>query len=127
MKKVFLLIFVAATLFACKKERIVSKGYIGTFELRARYGGLAGINEKYDPGNGNIFQFNTDSTFKSYTDRKLTNQGTFSIRKDSRTTNNRIYFSYDPQYGHDIALNKDTLTLGTAVTDNIATVYVRIK
>ena len=127
MKKALLLIFAAATLFACKKEHIVSKGYTGTFELRARYGGLAGISEKYDPGNGNIVQFNTDSTFKSYTGGKLTNQGAFSIRKGPQTTTDRIYFNDDPQYGQDIVLNKDTLTIGTSVTDNIAVVYVRVK
>jgi hypothetical protein len=128
---VFILLTIAFA--SCKKADLPvgSTGYNGTFELRARYGGIAGINEKYAPGNKNIFQLDADNTYKIFVNGDLDTQGTFHIKKNADTLYNviydRIYYNDDNTYGTEIRLHGDTLTLGTDITDNIAADYKRIK
>ena len=130
MKKILLLLIIAGVFVACKKDRQSPTTYFGTYELRANYGGIAGIYEKHQPGNGNILQLNNDSTFKRYAAGKLEREGRFHIRKIFQTANNLMYdrlFYHDENYSTEIHLHNDTLTLGTTITDNIATDLVRIK
>lgn len=130
MKKIFLLLFVAVAVVACKKDNTSPASYFGTYELRANYGGLAGIYVKHQPGNGNILQLNNDSTFKRFVNGKLDREGRFHVRTVFQTANKLMYdhLLYDDEtYSTEIRLHNDTLTLGTTITDNIATDLVRIK
>jgi hypothetical protein len=131
--KNFLYILTAIAVFAsCKKADlpVTSTGYNGIFELRARYGGIAGISEKYPAGNKNLLQLNADSTYKMFVKGAQTSAGKFRIKKSAFTYGNivydRIYFDADT-YGTEARLHGDTLTLGTDITDNIAADYKRIK
>ena len=133
MKNNLLILLAVITFASCKKADlpVTSTGYNGTFELRARYGGIAGINEKYAAGNKNIFQLDADSTYKIFIDGELNRQGTFRIKKNADTLYNvvydRIYYDTDAAFGTEIRLHGDTLTVGTDITDNIAADYKRIK
>ena len=133
MKNTLFTILLIAAFSSCKKADlpITSAGYNGTFELRARYGGIAGINEKYAPGNKNLIQLDADNTYKIYQKDTLHSQGTFRIKKNADTLYNviydRIYYNGDTSYGTEIRLHGDTLTIGTDITDNIATDYKRIR
>ncbi|TFF36901.1 hypothetical protein [Mucilaginibacter psychrotolerans] len=117
---------------SCKKADmpVTSTGYTGTFELRARHGGIAGINEKYEAGNKNILQLNADSTYRMFVKGAQTSAGRFRLKKNAYTYGNIVYdwIYYDADtYGTEVRLHGDTLTLGTDITDNIATDYKRIK
>nr|WP_294948502.1 hypothetical protein [uncultured Mucilaginibacter sp.] len=133
MKNTLFILLCVVAFASCEKADmpVTSTGYNGTFELRARYGGIAGINEKYAPGNKNFFQLDADSTYKVFEKDTLRSHGTFRIKKNADTLYNviydRIYYNGDTSYGTEIRLNGDILTLGTDITDNIATEYKRIK
>lgn len=133
MKNSLYLLLIICVFASCTKSAmpITSTGYNGTFELRARYGGIAGINEKFAAGNNNLIQLNADSTYKTFVDGHASSQGTFRIRTNADTLYNviydRIYYSGEQTYYTQIRLHGDTLTLGTDITDNIAAAYKRIK
>jgi len=85
MKK-YLLFLIIVSACACKKT-VVSPGLFGKWELRRVSGGdFAYQDSVFKPGNGNIYQFNNDSTYKVYTNHILTLQGTFHIRKNTNST-----------------------------------------
>lgn len=85
MKK-YLLFLIIVSACACKKT-VVSPGLFGKWELRRVSGGdFAYQDSVFKPGNGNIYQFNNDSTYKVYTNHTLTLQGTFHIRKNTNST-----------------------------------------
>ncbi|RYU90613.1 hypothetical protein EWM62_08145 [Mucilaginibacter terrigena] len=134
MKKIILLIVIVTAFASCQKDNttpVTSNEFTGNWELRGRYGGLIGINEHYAPGNMNLLQLNIDSTYKLLEKGALNKQGGYSIRLNTDTLDgvvyNRIYFDDDTQYGTEIRLHGDTLTIGTTITDNIAVDYQRVK
>ena len=132
MKKAFLLVFIAACcLLACKKGAIVSPGLFGKWELRHSYGGLAGYDSVYKAGNGNIYQFNSDSTYKHFTKNKLDGQGNFHIKNYNNPSANYIsrymIFFGDDTNGDAFSMRNDTITIGTTVTDGIASDYKKIS
>ncbi|TSD64164.1 hypothetical protein FFF34_016585 [Inquilinus sp. KBS0705] len=129
MKKALLLVVVAIIMAACTKEGMVSPGYFGKYELRASYGGLAGFNNKYQPGNGNIFEFKSDSTFVRYEKNKAEESGVYHIKID--TTVNGAKFGTivlgTNNYPEAFSIKADTITIGTTLTDGIASDYVKIQ
>ena len=132
MKKTFLLVVIAACcLLACKKGAIVSPGLFGKWELRHSYGGLAGYDSVYKAGNGNIYQFNSDSTYKHFPGNNLLSEGVFHIKHYNNPSENSsseyaIFFD-NTTYGDAFSMNGTTITLGTTVTDGIASDYQKIS
>jgi hypothetical protein len=123
-----LFILVAFSLISCKKNEPVSPGLFGKWELRRKYGGLAGMDSVYKVGNGDIVQFNSDSTYAHYEKRKLANTGVFHIKvlyiPDADGVM-EIYFN-STDYGSRFTFNGTKMTIGEDFDDGIATDYEKI-
>jgi len=129
MKKIYLILLLAGCWIAsCKKEAKVSPGLFGKWELRSRGGGIAGISTTYKAGNGNILQFNSDSTYKKYQNGQVTGEGPFHIGKVTPygDLSTAIYFD-NSQYGDYFTINGIHITLGTVANDGIAADYQKIS
>lgn len=129
MRAVLFLCCVGLCFIACKKSNI-SPGLFGKWELRRSYGGFAGFDSTYKAGNGNVYQFNSDSTYKRFANGKLSDQGTFHIthiRNPSANYNTEIYFN-NTQYGDQFTFNGSTkFTIGTVADDGVASDYQKIS
>jgi hypothetical protein len=133
--KVFLFIFcIAVIVISCKKEsqgpkikNITNSALFAKWELRYQNGGLM-PQKAFAPGNGNIIQFNADSTYKFYQGFSVTGQGTFHIIEKSFTTVpeklNFIYYDHS-SIGDLIALKNDTLTIGSSAADGLSSIYIK--
>jgi len=127
MKRYLLIVLVLGTFIACKKKGVSpSINVIGKWELARRYGGnILPADTAYKPGNGNILQFNADSSFKQYTNGALTTSGTFHIYK------NQLYFntnSYNDQaFSYMISISGGLLTFKPMMPDVGTTVYDKIQ
>jgi hypothetical protein len=129
MKKYLLLIVIVTALAACKKTHVVlSPGLIGKWELRRTYGGFSYHDSTYRAGNGNIYQFNSDSTYKRFDNKTLAASGIFHIHKDNGYQPQSLtIIIFDDNIGGDpIAINSDKLTIGTTIADGIAYDYQKI-
>ena len=132
MKKVVLLVLIAVCcLPACKKSTPISPGLFGKWELRSKYGGLAGLDSTYKAGNGNIYQFNSDSTYSHYVNKTLTTTGAFHIKPgDFHGVNAEFEIYFDnTTYGEPFALGDTRMTIGAGAPlyDGIAADYEKIK
>ena len=135
MKKLLFLIVAAFCLLACKKDQPVSPGLFGKWELRRMYGGLYYRDFAFAAGNGTLYQFNTDSTYKYFIKGELKSQGVFHYRKHSILIGDAFYdalilndtvpatISYDNM----VKIKGTTLTLGTTITDGIASDYQKVS
>lgn len=124
MKRILPAILIVISFAACKKTA-VNPGLFGRWELTRMYGGLSYRDSVYTKGNGNIYQFNRDSTYKKYDSGALTSQGRFHIRTDNGyhpQTTYVILFDSDT-YGEPMSITGTTLTLGTSVADGFASDY----
>jgi hypothetical protein len=130
MKKILSLVFIIAGLLSCKKENVeVSPGLFGKWEIRRTYGGFAGSNTVYKPGNGTTYQFNSDSTFKQYYDGQFSTQGTFHIRSffpPSGYNYEEIRFNNDT-IGERFAFSGTKLTIGEDFDDGFASDYEKVQ
>ncbi|HTE01949.1 MAG TPA: hypothetical protein VK668_21820 [Mucilaginibacter sp.] len=131
MKAFLLVVIVGVCLLSCKKGELVSPGLFGKWELRRMYGGLYWRDSSYQQGNGTIYQFNTDSTYKFFVKGKLNAQGIFHYRKNGYdpggpTKYDAILFD-NTVYGEMIVVNGNKLTIGNTWTDNIAYDYVKVS
>jgi hypothetical protein len=116
MNRVLLFLLAACMFTACKKT-VINPGLFGKWELRRSSGGdFAYQDSVYKPGNGNIYQFNTDSTYKAYVNHNVSSQGKFHIRKDTNpTANGRSILLFDSNTeGFPITVDGTTMTLITA-------------
>ncbi len=115
MKRVLLIVFVACLISACKKTG-VSPGLFGKWELREVSGGdFAYQDSVYKPGSGNIYQFNTDSTYTAYLNHNVSAHGVFHILKNTNPSANYVdmlYFDSNPE-GWPITISGTTMTLVT--------------
>ena len=128
MRLILFLILLVLCLFSCKKEETVSPGLFGKWELRRMTGGLAGADSSYKAGNGNIFVFNSDSTYSRYLNGKFYNNGTFSIPKDNNPTDNSapvIYLDHNTS-GLELNIKGTELTLGSDYADGMVSTYTKI-
>ena len=93
MKKIIWIILAVCSLAACKKSAVTpSPNITGKWELHRRYGGfIVPPDTTYQAGNGNILQFNSDSTYKSYANGTLSQQGVYHILKGAYKQNNHAY------------------------------------
>nr|WP_294948497.1 hypothetical protein [uncultured Mucilaginibacter sp.] len=129
MNRVLLLIAVACTLSACEKSGAVNANVFGKYELRASYGGLMYRYNKFEPGNGNIFQFKSDSTYVRYANGTITESGNYHINIKGTEGGARygtITFD-EPVYLDNFRIKADTITIGTTAADGIASDYVKLK
>lgn len=130
MRKILLVIVIACFgMLACKKSASISPGIFGKWELRRQYGGFGGFDSTYKAGNGRIYQFNRDSSYKKLSNGKLIMQGVFHILKinyPSGSSSLEIRFDNN-LYGELFTLNGTKLTIGTTATDGIAMDYVKIQ
>jgi len=129
---VLILIVVVICGLSCKKGSSVSSSTLfGKWELRHSYGGLAGFDSVYKAGNGNILQFNGDSTYKRFEANKLVAQGDFHIKHYNHPSENPIseyeIFFDNTTYGDAFNMKGTTITIGTTVTDGIASDYLKIS
>lgn len=86
----FALFLLLITIFSCKKKDSEPSPATlnGTWELRHVLGiQVQGADPNYSPGNGNIFVF-TNGNFKSYTNSKPLDSGTYTIQKEDLAINN---------------------------------------
>lgn len=129
MRAILLLTLVSICSLACKKsDPIVTPGLFGTWELRRHYGSLLGFDSTFKAGNGTVYQFKSDSTYKLYIKYKLVSQGPFHITASDIGINvsTRIYFGNDSGFSEPFYYNGTQMTIGTAADDGIASDYVKI-
>ncbi|MFI5162498.1 MAG: hypothetical protein ACHQHN_14555 [Sphingobacteriales bacterium] len=128
MKKVLLLIIIAAIGFTACKKTGVNPGLFGKWELRRSYGGFAYFDSTYKAGNGNVYQFGNDSTYKLFIKGKLSAQATFHIVKlmYGGSTNSGIVFN-DTGNPEAFVFGGTKLTIGTSTNDGIASEYEKVS
>ena len=125
----FLLLMIGGCFLGCKKSDPISPGLFGKWELRRQTGGIAGIDSSYNSGNGNIIQFNSDSTFKHYVKGKLDLQGIFHYKKNGYVLGQAVYDELDfNDSGFPIAVtvNGDKMIMGLNVDDGMTAQYQKI-
>jgi hypothetical protein len=76
-------------------------------------------------GNGNIYQFYSNNTYKKYTASQLTAQGSFRIVNLSEKNFFTIYFD-NSTTGEDLAYQNGFMTLGSSASDGPSWSYQRI-
>ena len=132
MRTYLLLTLIVVGALACKKTEPVRPGLFGKWEIHRRYGSLLGFDSTYKAGNGTIYQFNSDSTYKYYIKNKLASTGAFHIRALNVpdvlgiAPSFKIYFDSDTTYGEPFSYSGTAMTIGTAANDGIASDYVKI-
>ena len=131
MRTILLLSLVTVCALACTKSAPITPGLFGKWELRRSYGGIAGFDSVYKAGNGNIFQFNSDSTYKRFAVNKLTATGVFHIKHYNNPNENSIseymIFFDNTTYGQPFNMKGTTITIGTIVTDQVASDFQKIS
>lgn len=134
MKKILWIILASSCFAACKKNEVRLNGTLfGKWELHKRYAGnIIPFDTTYKPGNGNILQFNIDSTYKSFTNGTLTRSGVFHILKSSgeRATpepNVEIYFDNNTTAKSYVTISGTVLTLIPLMPDIGTTQYDKIS
>ena len=130
MKRYLFCLAAAAVLFSCKKSG-VSPQLTGTWELRQMYGGFGYHDSVYVAGNGNKYQFNSNGTYKHFKDGTQDASGTFEYKKKSITFAGEVYdeliFDHAASGDDMVTLNGSKMTMGTTVTDGIASDYQKIS
>lgn len=132
MKTIVIIIFgISIFAVACHKDQATiittGKGLFGKWELRHTFLNTGEII--YPAGNGNIIQFNKDSTFSFYDELTLTGHGTFHIGM-SKPINGIIYpdsIFYKPAISAAdvIQLKNDTLIIGSSALDGPSALYIK--
>jgi hypothetical protein len=123
MKKLLLIVVAACSLAACKKNGVPpTANIVGKWELHERKGGnIIPQDTIYKAGNGNIYQFNSDSTYGQYTNGTLIASGTFHMQG-----NNLYLQSNEVLYNNDNTFNIETPNYMASISGNalIFTPYI---
>lgn len=128
MRWVLSLIIILFCLCSCKKNAPVSPGLFGKWELRNVSGGFSYRDSVYKPGNGNIFQFYSDSTYKHFSNNKLGQQGSFHILKSIYPSGVAVEeVKFENYLDDQIAVEGAKMTIGTTADDGIAQDYQKIS
>jgi len=137
MKKILWILLVVSSFAACKKNSVgpvvLNGNLFGKWELHMRYGGfIIPPDTTYKPGNGNILQFNADSTYKSYTNGTLTQSGIFHTRNyvsDEMTAirYDELYFDSDTSAKSLINVSGTILTIRSQIPDIGTTAYEKLQ
>ncbi|MFI5162499.1 MAG: hypothetical protein ACHQHN_14560 [Sphingobacteriales bacterium] len=135
MKRILFFLLVAGSVVACKKSSqnpVVSLNITGKWELHRRYGGnIIPADTTYQAGNGNIYQFNSDNTYKSYQNGALTQQGTYQVKLYNNGYGMQQMSYYELDLGNNsfvylIRVNGGTLTLSPVMPDIGTTEYNKL-
>jgi hypothetical protein len=127
MKKYLLMIFAVCSLVACKKNG-VSPGIniVGKWELHERTGGnIIPQDTTYKAGNGNIYQFNKDSSYQQYINGALAVNGTYHLHNSILSFNDNSYG--DEVFYYSVAISGNMLTFRPQMPDIATTVYNKIQ
>jgi len=133
MKTFVLAAAIIICMSSCKKgDQPLNSNLFGKWEARRIYGGnIYPPDSTYAIGNGDIMQFNSDSTYVHYINNKQNAQGTFHIRKDgfkiNQATYDEISFDSDTSAKSLISLNNGTLTIKPLMPDIATTDYQKIS
>jgi hypothetical protein len=133
MKRLLLILLVAGSLVACKKSsnptaKTLNNGVSGWWELRRTSGGLR-PDSVYATGNGNIYEFNSNNTYKKYQSSLLVSQGTFRIVDNLGPNENGIILIYfdSSTTGEQFQYDGQNLTIGSSAADGLAATYQKIN
>ena len=124
----FTLLSIVATMAACKKENQATPAMFGTWELRQIQGGWGSL-QVYGAGNGNNYQFSSDSSYVKYKNNSVESQGTFSlniIAKERGFDVGSIKFT-KPDYSDAFQIKQDTMYIGTSAADGPTYLYIKQK
>jgi hypothetical protein len=127
MKRFLLVVLVASSLAACKKNGVTpSVNIVGKWELHERKGGnILPQDTTYQAGNGNIYQFNSDSSYKQFTNGALTASGTFQLYGNQLYFNNGAYI--DQAFYYTASVSGNILTIRPWIADIATTMYDKIQ
>ena len=133
MKQLLLILIVAGSLAGCKKSsttptKTTGHGVVGWWELHRTSGGLR-PDSVYASGNGNIYEFNSNNTYKKYQATLLVAQGTFRIADNLGPSANGVILIYfdNSTTGEQLQYDSHTLTIGTSAADGPAWTYQKIS
>jgi hypothetical protein len=132
MKKFLFIICLVIVVTSCKKGTVKPQNVslIGKWELRHYSGTIAGVIKDLPAGNGNLLQFNADSTYIHFANFTQDYQGRFKIIKNGidwgSEKHDAIYFSVDndPNY---LIIKADSLTIGNINPDGVTSLYIKQK
>ena len=125
-----LIIFAACCLAACKKSGDVVPNLSGKWELRSYRGGYQGTDSTLAAGNGTIYQFNNDHTYKFFYKGTLNAQGTYQYKKNGYTGGGTTTYDeliFDNTGGVMVVLNGNKLIIGNTWSDGLAYDYQKIS
>jgi hypothetical protein len=128
MKNVLFILCLTLTIVSCKKNGVLPKGYIGTWELLQQTDAITGNTTTFNTGEGHLLLLNTDSTYQRYTDYQHSVKGTFKIIKNGVYRANKTYDAiyFDNKTPADfILLNGNELTIGNTFPGGVTTLYER--
>jgi hypothetical protein len=131
MKRLVLMMLVAGSLVACKKNGVtLSANITGKWELHRRYGGfIIPPDTTYQAGNGNILQFNSDGTYKRYANGSVASQGTYRVVPNGYRSGSNVYdeliFDNDTS-GSIVSINGSILTISSLIPDVGSSDYEKI-
>ncbi|TFF36902.1 hypothetical protein [Mucilaginibacter psychrotolerans] len=129
MKKTLLLIAIFSTLASCKKEKNpqITPGLFGKWELAYVHGGWHPATAVTN--SGNVYQFNSDSTYVKYLDNKVTASGKFSIKINQ--VQDTIKFGLitftNPTYSDAWAQTPHTIIIGSSAADGPSYEYHKVS
>lgn len=125
MNRYLLLVLAVGMILSCKKNGVSPVNITGKWELDRRYGGnIYPSDTTYQAGNGNILQFNSDGSYKQYTNGALVASGTFHV------SGNQLYFNQnanDNTFYDVISISGNMLTIKPVMPDIATTVYDKIS
>lgn len=128
MRLALSIFIIAFCICSCKKSAPVSPGLFGKWELRNVSGGISYLDSSYKPGNGNIFQINSDSTYQHFSKNKLDQQGFFHINKIIFPSGNPVEeVIFENYLKEQIIVTGTQMTLGTNAADGIVQDYQKIS
>ena len=101
------------------------------WEVRRVYNGnIYPPDSVYKPGNGNILQFKTDSTYQRYAHGTITATGAYHIRKNGYKLNqnyyDKLYLGADTTFKWFINITGDKMTLKPLMPDLPTTDYQKL-
>jgi hypothetical protein len=129
MKKALLMIAVVACLAACKKDKNpqITSGLFGKWELAYRHGGFSPSVKVSNTGD--MYQFNSDSTYVRYVDNKATANGQFSINiYETRDTLKFGLIKFtNPNSTEAWTETPHSVIIGSSIADGPSYEYVKVK
>jgi hypothetical protein len=129
MKKGLLIIIALGCLVACKKEQAlqITPGLFGKWELAYVHGGLR--SPLAITNSGNMYQFNSDSTYVKYLGNQVTASGKFSIKiQEIRDTIKFGLITFTkPTYSDAWAETPHAIIIGSSAADGPSYEYHKLS